>query len=156
MKWKTKLWSTISTAMMHLGAHNIFTQPTPCPSVREILFHPKATSHNTPGLPSLCILQVHAHVCHRTRIIQEGLGRALRVMKTLMWKAICNKWCWFTHTWSRYRGTNHCDNITRFRRSHFPLFKLPDHPTKVVSFVYFVVINIFNQPIVNKLNCVLR
>lgn len=71
-------------AMKHLGALNTFTQLMAYPSVLEILLGLRAVSHNTRGQQFRCIPQAHAHACRRTLTIQEGLGRALRVMKTRM------------------------------------------------------------------------
>lgn len=70
--------------MKHLGALNTFTQLIAYLSVQEMLLHLKAISHNTPGQQFRCIPQARAHACRRTPIIQEGLGRALRAMKTRM------------------------------------------------------------------------
>lgn len=85
MKWKIKPWRIISTAMMRHGTRNIFTQPTVCPSVREVLFHPTATSHHTPGLPFLCTLPAHVVAYHRIQIIKgDPPGRARHVTKIQM------------------------------------------------------------------------
>lgn len=71
-------------AMKYLGALNTFTLPTAYLSAQEVLLHLKAISHSTPGQQFRCIPQARAHVCRRTLIIQEGLGRALHVTKIRM------------------------------------------------------------------------
>lgn len=70
--------------MKLLGPLNTFTQLMAYPSVLEILLRLRAISHNTRGQQFHCIPQARAHACRRTLTIQEGLGRALRVMKTPM------------------------------------------------------------------------
>ena len=82
----------------HFGNHEApwspqhFTQLTAYLLTQEMLQHLKAISPNTPGHQFRCIPQAHAHACRHTRIIQKGLGCARRAMKTLMQKAIYNRW----------------------------------------------------------------